>query len=222
MPPDKITYHRRNMAGQDNKIAELTRPAKRIKLGNSMAHPSLSETIAISNPYISSKSPSDQIKVTIFERELSIRLNSMDFRFKLPITTRPDDPERSMRIIFHHPLLPSTQHEFYSRRTLQAAKPSEIQIFEKWTKRPLEKPPIDEETPSENGCLDVLNDVRTTLEERNFLCNMLRTSWLRENDEELGFQNDQDYNAGSTPSDYEYNPFILGCRDPDEGNFLAF
>jgi hypothetical protein len=222
MPPDKTTYHRHNMAGQGNKIAELTRPTKRMKLGNSMAQPNLSETIAISNPYISSNSPSDQIKVTIFERELSILLNSMDFRFKLPITTRPDDPERPMRIIFHHPLLPSTQHELYSRRTFQAAKASEIQIFEKWTKTSLEKPAIEEEFPSQNGCLDLLNNIRTTFEERNFLRNMLQKSWLRENDEELGVQSDQDHNAGSNRSGYEYNPFILGCRDPDEGNFLAF
>ena len=210
------------MAGRDDDIAELTRPAERIKISNPSAQTNLSKTIAISNPYKSSNSLSDQIKISIFNQELSILLNSTEFRFKLPANPRPDEPERPMRILFHHPLLSSTQHEFYSGATSQATEGSEIQSSEKSIKTPLEKPPIDEEFPLENGCLDFLNNVRTTLDKRNFLRNMLGISWLQENDEELGVQKDQDHNAGSNRSGSEYNPFILGVRDPDEGNFLAF
>lgn len=222
MPPDKTTFHRRNMAGQDDGIAEPTRPAKRLKIGNSMAQTNLSKTIVIYNPYMSSNSLSDQIKISIFAQELSILLNGTDLRLKLPANPQPDEPERLIRIIFHHPLLSSTQHEFYFGPTCGAAKASEIQSSEKWTKILPEKLPTDEEFPSENGCLNFLNNVRTTLEERNFLRSMLGTARLQENNEKLGVENDQDHNSGSSQSGSEYNPFILGSRDPDEGNFLAF
>lgn len=210
------------MAGQNDAMAEPTRPAERIKIGNSMAQINLSKTIAISNPSTSSNSLSDQIKISIFEQELSLLFNSIDFRFKLPANSQPDEPERLMRVIFHHPLLPSTQLEFHSGPTSQAAKASEIQSSEKKIKTSLETPSIDEESPSENGGLDLLNDLRTTLEERSFLRSMLGTSWFQENDEELRVQNDQDHNAESNRSASEYNPFILWGLDPDEGNFLEF
>ncbi|KAJ5504956.1 hypothetical protein N7463_007830 [Penicillium fimorum] len=210
------------MASQNDEMAEPTRPAKRIKIGNSMAQINFSKTIAISNPYTSPTSLSDQIRISIFDQELSVLSNSVDFRFKLPTNPQPDEPERLMRVIFHHPLFPSTQLEFHSGPMSQAAKVSEIQSSEKKIKTSLETPSIDGESPSENGDIGLLNGLRTTLEERSFLGSMLGTSWSQENDEELGVQDYQDHNSESNLGASEYNPFILGGLDPDEGSFLEF
>ncbi|KAJ5372019.1 hypothetical protein N7517_004025 [Penicillium concentricum] len=210
------------MAGQNDEMAEPTRPAERIKIGNSMAQINLSKTIAIFNPYTSSNSPSDQINISIFEQELSVLLNSIDFRFKLPANSQPHDAERLMRVIFHHPILPSAQLEVHYGSTSQAAKASEIQSSEKKIKILLDTPSIDERSPSDNAGLGLLNGLRTTLEERSFLRSKLGMSWIQENDEGLDVQNDQDDNSESSRSASEYNPFILGGLDPDEGSFLEF
>ncbi|KAJ5457406.1 hypothetical protein N7475_008794 [Penicillium sp. IBT 31633x] len=203
------------MADQSDEVAEPTGTAEHIETGNPMPQINLSETIATFNPYTSSNSLSDQIRISIFEQELSVSLDSVDLRFKFPANSQPDDPKRLMRVIFHHPLLPSTQLQFHPGSTSQAAKASEIQSSEKGIRSSLETPSVEEEPSSENGGLHLLNGLRTTLEERSFLRSMLATSWFQDNDEELGVQNDQDHNAESNRSASEYNPFYSGgseCR----------
>lgn len=201
---------------------EDLRPRKRAKMNNDPCLDSSPNTIVVLNPYLQSGSPAGKIKISKFPQELSILLNGVDIRIRLPGKRQVSNPGQMMRIRFHNPLLSSNYYGCYDHSKSLMEETSELETPESSKKNAAPNADESKET-IDSDCMGLLNSVRTTPDEHGFLRFMLDSPPVSEERMSISPQGssfpETRFNE-SLPS--EYNPFILGGERPTEDNFVAF
>jgi hypothetical protein len=201
---------------------EDLRPRKRAKIRNDSWLDSLPTTIVLTNPYLQSGSSADKIKISKFPQELSILLNGVDIRVKLPGNSQSTNPERIVRIRFHNPLLSSNYYGCYnhSKSFMEETSEHEKPVS---SKQNASSSSSDIKETIDSDCMGLLNGVRTTSDEDDFLRCMLDSPPVSEERMTISSQDSHFPETGFNESlSSEYDQFIFGGKMPTEDNFVAF